>query len=283
MGDIRICSFNCRGLGTFEKRRDVLNYLQQSEFNIFMLQDIHCDPEYENHFRNTWGRDIKIACGSSNSRGVAILAKSVALKYIDTRIDAFGNYIIATVIINDTFEAILANTYGPNSDNPSFFLHIWSIISELKKDKDRPVIWGGDFNLTLNFSIDALNYTQQNNQKATYEVQGIIAQNCLIDAYREINGERKKFTWRVGNPVRKRARLDYFFASECLLPIITEASIIPGYRSDHSMITLQLKLTKQKRGKGFYKMNTSLLTDKGYIQIIERTVRETIATYSLPV
>ena len=46
MGDIRICSFNCRGLGTFEKRRDVLNYLHQSEFNIFMLQDIHCAPEY---------------------------------------------------------------------------------------------------------------------------------------------------------------------------------------------------------------------------------------------
>ena len=191
MGDIRICSFNCRGLGTFEKRRDVLNYLHQSEFNIFMLQDIHCAPEYENHFRNTWGRDIKIAASSSNFRGVAILTKSVELKYIDTHIDAFGNYIIATVIINDTFEAILANTYGPNSDDPRFFVHIWSIISELKKDKDRPVIWGGDFNITLNFAIDALNYTQQNNQKATHEVQNIIAQNCLMDVYREINGERK--------------------------------------------------------------------------------------------
>ena len=61
MGDIRICSFNCRGLGAFEKRRDVLNYLRQSEFNIFMLQDVHCAPENENHFRNTWGGDIKIA------------------------------------------------------------------------------------------------------------------------------------------------------------------------------------------------------------------------------
>ena len=89
--------------------------------------------------------------------------------------------------------------------------------------------------------------------------------------------------WRVGNPVRKRARLDYFFASECLLPIITEASIIPGCRSEHSMITMQLNLTKQKRGKGFYKMNTSLLMDKAYIQIIERTVRGTLSTYSLPV
>ena len=283
MGDIRICSFNCRGLGAFEKRRDVLNYLRQSEFNIFMLQDIHCAPESENHFRNTWGVDIKIACGSSNSRGVAILSKTIGLKYIDTRIDTFGNYVIASVVINDTLEVILANTYGPNADDPRFFAHIWSLCSELKKDKDTPIIWGGDFNITLNFEIDAFNYAQQNNQKATYEVQNIIAQNRLIDVYRKINGERKKFTWTVGNPVRKRARLDYFFASETLLPIISEAKIIPGYRSDHSMITMQLNLTKQKRGKGFYKMNTSLLKDKTYIQIIERTVRDTISTYALPV
>ena len=49
------------------------------------------------------------------------------------------------------------------------------------------------------------------------------------------------------------------------------------------MITMQLNLAKQKRGKGFYKMNTSLLTDKAYIHIIERTIRDTLSTYSLPV
>lgn len=120
MGDIGFCSFNCRGLGTFEKRRDVLNCLRQSEYKIIMLQDIHCAPGNENHFRNLWGEDIKIACRSSNSRGVAILSKSVGLKYIDTRIDEFGNYIVASVVINDIFEAILVNTYGPNADDPRF-------------------------------------------------------------------------------------------------------------------------------------------------------------------
>ena len=83
-----ICSFNCRGLGSFEKRRDVLNYLRRSQFNIFMLQDIHCKPENENNFRNTWGGDIKLAGFSNNSRGVAILSKSIGLKYTDTRTPA---------------------------------------------------------------------------------------------------------------------------------------------------------------------------------------------------
>ena len=283
MGDIKICSLNCRGLGTFEKRRDVLNYLRKSQYNIFMLQDIHCSPEKENQFRNTWGGEVKMAGFSSNSRGVAILAKSIDIKYRDTRIDALGNYIIANVVINDLFEVILVNTYGPNTDEPLFFADIWRICRELRGDKDTPVIWGGDLNITLNFDIDALNYAQQNNKRATSEVQDIIVQNNLIDVYREINGERQKFTWKVGNPIRKQARLDYFLASQSLVSVISEANIIPGYRSDHSMVTMELSLTNQKRGKGFYKMNTSLLNDEKYVQIIENTIKDTISTYSLPI
>ena len=140
MGDIKICSFNCRGLGAFEKRRDVLNYLRQSSFNIIMLQDIHCAPESENLFRSTWGGDVKIVGFSSNSRGVAILSKTVGLKYIDTHIDSLGNYIIASVVINDIFEAILVNTYGPNTDDPLFFANIWRICSEMRGVKDTPVM-----------------------------------------------------------------------------------------------------------------------------------------------
>ena len=87
MGDIKICSFNCRGLGEFQKRRDVLNYLRRSDFNIFLLQDIHCAPHKENSFRNIWGSDIKVACFSNNARGVAILSKSADLKYKRTQVD----------------------------------------------------------------------------------------------------------------------------------------------------------------------------------------------------
>ena len=164
-----------------------------------------------------------------------------------------------------------------------FFTDIWRICSELRGENDTPVIWGGDLNITLDFNIDALNYAQQNNKRATSEVQNIIDQNNLIDVYRVINGERQKFTWKVGNPPRKQARLDYFLASESLVPVISDANIILGYRSDHSIVTLKLSLTNQKRGKGFYKMNTSLLTDEKYVQVIANTIQETISTYSLPI
>ena len=84
MGDIKICSLNCRGLGEFRKRRNVLNYLRQSDFNIFLLQDIHFSPK-KNTFRNTWESEIKIASFSHNARGLAILSKFVGLKYQQTQ------------------------------------------------------------------------------------------------------------------------------------------------------------------------------------------------------
>ena len=37
-----------------------------------------------------------------------------------------------------------------------------------------------------------------------------------------------------------------------------------GFKSDHAMITLTLETTKYKRGRGFWKLNCSLLQDKNY-------------------
>ena len=283
MGDIKICSFNCRGLGDFQKRRDVLNYLRQSDCNIFLLQDIHCAPNKENSFRNTWGSEIKVASFSNNARGVAILSKSIDLTYKRTHIDTFGNYVIAHVRINDTIDVILGSIYGPNNDDPKFFSGIETIYKEMKGSEEIPVILGGDFNLVLNQRLDTINYRTESHPRATDRVHCMMNDNNWVDIFREINGEKRKFTWKVGNPPRKQARLDYFIVSEILRPMIFEADVISGYRSDHSIVTLGISLTTQKRGKGFYKMNASLLTDSVYQERMRKTIKETIATYALPV
>lgn len=37
----KVVTFNCRGLGGLDKRRDVLNYIKQKQFSISFLQDTH--------------------------------------------------------------------------------------------------------------------------------------------------------------------------------------------------------------------------------------------------
>ena len=216
MGDIKICSFNCRGLGEFQKRRDVLNYLRQSEANIFLLQDIHCAPNKEKSFRNIWGSDIKVSCFSNTARGVAILSKSTELEYKQTQIDDRGNYVIAHVRINDAIEVILGSIYGPNCDDPKFFKGIETICNDMKGSEEIPVILGGDFNLVLNQRIDTINYRNENHPRATEMLQSMMVDNNWIDIFRELNGDKRAFTWKCGTPPRKQARLDYFLVSEIL-------------------------------------------------------------------
>ena len=121
MTELNICTLNCRGLGSYSKRRDVFDYLIKSDFHIYMLQDVHCDRLKRNVFRNAWGTDILIAPYSNNARGVAILTKKVNMKVCELKLDENGNYIIARVIINDTLKLLLINIYGPNTDSPRFY------------------------------------------------------------------------------------------------------------------------------------------------------------------
>ena len=49
---------------------------------------------------------------------------------------------------------------------------------------------------------------------------------------------------------------------------------MPGYKTDHSMITLDLSLHANSRGPGLWKLNTSFLTETAYVNLIKATIKE---------
>ena len=58
-------------------------------------------------------------------------------------------------------------------------------------------------------------------------------------------------------------------------------SIIPGYRTDHSGIILDLVFNyNNERGRGYWKFNNSLLKDQCYIKIVKDTISEVKQTYT---
>ena len=89
----------------------------------------------------------------------------------------------------------------------------------------------------------------------------------------------KGYAWSRRNPVRKQARLDFFLVNENIFPYVHDTSIIPGFRTDHSSILLKLKLYDNERGRGYWKLNNSLLKDRKYIQIVKETINEVKSTY----
>ena len=69
----KIDSVNCRGLGAFEKQKDVFNSLRTKSYSIYMLQDTRFSKEKEPFVRSVWGGECIFNNNNSRSRGVATL------------------------------------------------------------------------------------------------------------------------------------------------------------------------------------------------------------------
>ena len=86
-----------------------------------------------------------------------------------------------------------------------------------------------------------------------------------------LNPDKKIYTWRKKTPL-KQSRLDYILISESLSNVVENFIIKPGYRSDHSAVILELKFNSFERGRGLWKFNNSLLTDKIYVDKVKETI-----------
>ena len=93
----------------------------------------------------------------------------------------------------------------------------------------------------------------------------------LQSGYQKIHFEKKQ--------ARNSRRLDFFLTSDSLSSAITKADILPGYKTDHSLITLHLANNTNPRGPGFWKLNTSFLSDSEYINLIKTTITEVANEY----
>ena len=193
-------------------------------------------------------------------------------------VDVLGNYIIVQLNMCG-LNILLLNIYSPNTDKPEFYEEIKDKIDNADFDH---VIICGDLNLFLDQNLDCDKYINISNPKARGKVKSSMNTFDLRDIFRERHPEIRHYTWRRRNPF-KQARLDYFLISNNLTDMISKADIIPGYRSDHSIIELNITTCKFTRGRGLWKLNTTLLKDTDYLALINQTIDTEIANYVLPV
>jgi hypothetical protein len=60
-------------------------------------------------------------------------------------------------------------------------------------------------------------------------------------------GDLRKFSWRRANPV-EQARLDFFLVISNLLPQVRLCNISLSYRSDHSMVLVNVDFSNTIHG-----------------------------------
>ncbi len=271
---ISLGSFNCRGLGEYFKRADVFNWIKRKELDICIIVDTHCNKNLESKWKIEWGSEILFSSVDSNRRGVAVLfRKNLNYKLHSYKCILDNNAILLDISFGE-MRFTLVGIYGPNSDSPEFF----DILQEeVEVIGNTNVIIGGDFNVVLDYDIDTYRYKYYNNPKANKNLLEIINGSEYTDIWREINPNRKLFTWK--GPQNKRSRLDYFLINESIKTLCINASIEPGYRSDHDLVTLEIELSDQVRGKGVWKFNNSLLYDREYVNLVKKVILETENLY----
>ena len=123
--------------------------------------------------------------------------------------------------------------------------------------------------------MGGLTKTHHNAQKAVNE---IFENLDLVDAWRVLNPDARRYTWRQTQPAI-HCRLDFFLISQSFLGNVISTDILPGFKTDHSMIILKISLHSNPRGRGFWKLNTSFLADTNYIELIKLTIQQTREEY----
>ena len=103
----------------------------------------------------------------------------------------------------------------------------------------------------------------------------------LYDIWRDENQEKYTYTWKrkLQPGLIQMGRLDFFLVSETLVNYSSDETICPGYRSDHSLISIALQFVSTQRANTFWKFNNSLLNNFDFIDEVKHVIKSVKQQY----
>jgi exonuclease III len=254
-----------------------MHFLMNKKEGIIFLQETHSVPSDVKVWESEWKGQIFMAHGTTHARGVAILIpKSYKTDLIRTVIDENGRYIFLEGKFNGQ-ELGLINYYGPTTDKQSeqidYFHKLLPYINEIS----HKLIMGGDFNTCLAPEFDRYKSKDDNPTKFANFLQNTMDENSLVDIWRIKNPETRRYTWRkVVHKGIQQSRLDMWLIANSFIYKTNDTTIDTSILSDHNLITLELETlgSLKNRGRGSWKLNTSFLKEKEYVNMINTLIEE---------
>ena len=185
-------------------------------------------------------------------------------------IDPNGRYLIISASINEV-PLVLVNLYGPNNDDPNFFLEVFNKVDQFKYAS---IICAGDFNAVLGHLDYQGGRDTHSNVKSSEMLTTLMEEFNLCDIWRTFNPNLKQYTRHQKNP-KVLSRIDYILVSDNFVTNCSQSKISPGIQSDHSLVTLNFKGAQPLRGPGFWKLNCQYLhKDSDFCTIIRDNIEE---------
>ena len=252
---MKIISFNVNGIRAIIKKDFILD-MKNVNADIICLQETKATVEQVKESVSELD-EYEVYANEATRKGYSGTAILTKVKPISVSYDIgendhdnegrvicaeFNDFFVITVYVPNSGSELLRLDYRQNWDQ--------SFLSYLKKlEKIKPVLVCGDFNVAHK-AIDLARPKQNYNKSAGYmqeEIDGMEAftSNGLKDTYRELNGDEVKYTWWSyrGGAREKNVgwRIDYFLASEILIPQLKNAFILNEvWGSDHCPVGIEI-------------------------------------------
>ena len=199
--------------------------------------------------------------GSTKSCGVAVLFKP-SFSLLNTVSDSSGRFVRACLSRADAvFDMV--SLYAPNlwSAHLSFFPSLLPFL-----DPGAPTLLCGDFNLVMDHSRDRWNAGGQSVTDTPEVLASFFRDLSCVDARPSCHPTQQAFTW-LRTDGTCASRIDLVGCPVSWLPSVSTCDIFVCPVSDHSAVSLTLTSLPGavSRGPGFWKLNTSILTEPDYI------------------
>ena len=258
---IKIASLNCEGLHNLRKQKLIQEYCKREKIDVLFLQETHINSQKQaTEISKILGGKTFWTFGTNRSRGCAICIFDNFEFTVDKFIKDFEGRLIFVDITIDDRSFRLINIYCPNDDKDraEFFQNCIQYVNT-----SRVVIMGGDMNSIFNLRLDKVGGNDRSGLITAPLQRDILNKFDLVDIFRKKHPKKVITTYHGPNNIS--SRLDRFYISKSVESDVDVCSVLPFCMSDHDMIVINFTdFTNITFGPGYWKMNTSVLSDRAY-------------------
>ena len=271
---INILSWNVQGLRNRNKRASVFRLLKQQKITIAALQETYITDEEIELIKKEWKGPVHLQEGTKRSKGLLTLFSNKLSDHEIKLIYKTDRIIVSRVNTNNDSLTVV-NIYAPCADGEKieFLSNVSDTIKRYVPSADmNDIVCLGDFNNVMNNDLDIT--AGASHSRTSVEKFNEWARDLnVFDVWRLKHNDIKTYSWSRSSIAR---RLDYIFLGENIFNFSTESTYKSFGQSDHRACLCTIAFSRRYSKNNTYKLNTSLLGDKEYISIINKTIDETI-------
>ena len=267
-------TLNVRGLNNKLKRRALFNYLRRHKVDIACLQETYIKSDTLHDIKREWRGQVFHRHGTSRSNGLLTLIGTKLMNEETELVKETDRILIIKITINNVVHTVV-NCYAPNTTIEKInFLHQ---LQEELQDIETDSLWvTGDFNIALEQADNIAGRPHHQREVATFK--DTLAHLDIFDVWRANNSDIKEYTWSRPTPFTAR-RIDYILCDSTSLTKTTTSSIESFPHSDHKLVKAHVIINNFKRGPGFWKFNSPLLSETEFVNEAETFIETHFEEY----